>query len=74
MKKMFQGQKYRNRIYQETLIKEREFCKFFRIICRYYLKNLHIFHTFNMLKLNLDSKKLHVIGSRRILDQMHPNW
>ncbi len=72
MKKMFKGQKYRNKIYETTLRKEREFLKIFRILCRYYLKNVHVLHVYNVLKIKDESKSLHITGSRKILELMQP--
>jgi len=51
----------------DIIEKEKHFSKVFRILCRYYLKSIHLTHIFNALKIQHQSKKLHLAGVRRLL-------
>ena len=47
-----------------------EFLKILRILCRYYLANIHLLYVFNKLKLQKQSKVFHIQGMRKILEVM----
>ncbi len=44
-----------------------DFLKVLRILCRYYLTNVHPLYIYNKLKLQKKSKRFHVEGIRAIL-------
>lgn len=47
-----------------------DFYQVLRILCRYYLSNVHLLFVFNKLKLQKKSKGFHVEGVRKILEIM----
>jgi hypothetical protein len=70
IKELWKGPKPRLGKTETAIAKERQFCKIFRTLCRYYLKNNHVVHVFNVLKVKKESKNLHVAGSRKLLELM----
>jgi hypothetical protein len=63
---MWRGQQTRQSSNPETIKKEHDFCLIFRIVSIYYLKNIHILHVFNGLKLKQLSKQLHINGVNKM--------
>lgn len=47
-----------------------DFLKMLRVLCRYYLANVHLLYVFNKLKLQKQSKVFHIHGLRKILEFM----
>ena len=47
--------------------KEDDFAKLFRTMCHYYLRNIHLTYVFNVLKLQPESKRLHIKGVTQML-------
>ena len=47
--------------------KEDDFALLFRTLCGYYLKNVHLLYVFNVLKLQPESKRLHIKGVSQML-------
>lgn len=47
-----------------------EFLKVLRVLCRYYLKNIHLLYVYNKLKLQKQSKVYHIQGVRKIMEFM----
>lgn len=68
MRDLFIGGKSRHPRAPETQQREREFYSLYRILCRVYLRNVHITHVFNGLRIKKQSKVLHVIGASKIAD------
>jgi hypothetical protein len=46
---------------------EGEFLRLLRVLCRYYLTNVHLLYVFNKLKLQRQSKEYHIQEMRKIL-------
>ena len=51
-----------------------EYLKILRILCRYYLSNIHLHFVFNKLKLQSLSKRYHIMGMRKILNVIQKSW
>jgi hypothetical protein len=47
-----------------------DFLQILRVLCRYYLTNIHLLYVFNKLKLQKQSKVFHIHGIRKILEFM----
>lgn len=66
MRDLFRGSKPRNRFNLQLQRKEQEFYQIYRIICRIYLKDVHICHVFNGLRIKPQSREYHICGARKI--------
>jgi uncharacterized protein YehS (DUF1456 family) len=49
---------------------EADFLRILRVLCRYYLSNVHLLYVFNKLKLQKQSKEYHIQDMRKILGAM----
>jgi hypothetical protein len=72
MKSVFKGKGngQKSRWSESSQGKDREFWMLLRVACSHYLKNMHVLHIFNVLRIKKQSCKFHVAACRKIAHLM----